>query len=252
MMAAYGAEIEAAAWELAGRRLDGVRYYTAPHGTTDKPAWDEDVAHVADYGIDLVTPDGITGITWELYGEFGYGLKLGNGPLLNELARAEFCSVAAQPPWAAVLGKRITEARVHWLDMTWGGRETTGPAALTLRFDGSTGIMVVCGSWRGPQEPVLPTGDDIVVLWQPEALSALAPYLPGGLLRPLNRAGAQVGRACGPTRDAARPRSGTREGSRGTTLQPARPDHTPATGSSGKPLPDLGHEPTTLESSSAP
>jgi hypothetical protein len=36
-----------------------------------------------------------------------------------------------------------------------------------------------------------------------------------------------------------------REGSRRTTLQPARPDHIPATGSSGKPLPGLGHQPTT-------
>ena len=45
--------------------------------------------------------------------------------------------------------------------------------------------------------------------------------------------------ACEPAPSALRPRSGTREGNRGTTLQPARPDHTPATGSSGKPLPGL-------------
>ncbi len=38
-------------------------------------------------------------------------------------------------------------------------------------------------------------------------------------------------------RAAARAR--TREGNRGTTLHPARPDHTPDTGSSGKPLPGL-------------
>jgi hypothetical protein len=37
----------------------------------------------------------------------------------------------------------------------------------------------------------------------------------------------------------APPRPGTREGSTGTALQPARPDHTPATGSSAKPLPGL-------------
>jgi len=34
-------------------------------------------------------------------------------------------------------------------------------------------------------------------------------------------------------------------GQQGTTLQPSRPDHTPATGSSGKPLPGPGHQPTT-------
>ena len=48
------------------------------------------------------------------------------------------------------------------------------------------------------------------------------------------------------------PRSGTREGNRGTTLQPARPDHTPATGSSGKPLPGLGNQPTTDDHALAP
>jgi transposase len=48
------------------------------------------------------------------------------------------------------------------------------------------------------------------------------------------------------------PRPGTREGSRGTTLQPARPDHTPQTGSSGKPLPGLDHQPTTDDQAPAP
>jgi transposase len=41
-------------------------------------------------------------------------------------------------------------------------------------------------------------------------------------------------------------------GHRGTTLQPARPDHTPATGSSGKPLPGPGPQPTTPSAGSAP
>jgi hypothetical protein len=43
---------------------------------TDKPAWDEDVAHVADYGLELVTPDGTTGITWALHGSSGTGCSL--------------------------------------------------------------------------------------------------------------------------------------------------------------------------------
>jgi transposase len=39
-------------------------------------------------------------------------------------------------------------------------------------------------------------------------------------------------------RTAAAAAAGTREGNRGTTLSPARPAHTPSTGSSAKPLPD--------------
>jgi hypothetical protein len=61
-------------------------------------------------------------------------------------------------------------------------RETTGPAAVALRFSGGISIAVVCGSWNGPDRPVFPTGDDIVVLWQPGTLPGLAPFLPGDLL----------------------------------------------------------------------
>jgi len=174
-MMADGADIEAAAGELAGRRLDGVRYYTLPYGSRDKPA---------DYGIDLVTMEGTTGVTWSRHGEFGYGLQLRSGPLVGEVGRAEVCSVADRPPWTRVLGECITEARVHWLEMTWGSQQAASPVALALRFAGGTGIAVVCGSWRGPREAVFATGDDIVVAWQPGALAVLAPYLPGNLLGP--------------------------------------------------------------------
>ena len=179
-----GTDVEAAARELIGSRVDDVRCYTMPCGIPDGSAWDLDVAHVADYGVDLVAPGGTTGITWAQYGQFGYGLQLVRGPVMTELVRADFCSVAGKPPWGAVLGEPITAARVHWLDVTWGQEETTGPVALSLRIADRISIVLACGSWRGSQKPVLPTGDDIVVLWQPGTLPVLAPYLPGDLLGP--------------------------------------------------------------------
>lgn len=81
-----------------------------------------------------VTPDGTMRITWSSYGEYGYGLRLVHGPVLTVLSHAEFCSVTDEPPWAAVRGERIIRARVHWLDVTWGEQETSGPVALSLRF----------------------------------------------------------------------------------------------------------------------
>jgi hypothetical protein len=127
-----GAEIQATARELAGRQVDDVRYYTLPYGMTDTPVWDRDVAHTLDYGIDLVTSGGTIGVTWSQYGAFGYGLHLVHGPLLTGLSRAEFCSVADRPPWGAVLGEAISGTRLHWLDVTWGNQETTGPVALPI------------------------------------------------------------------------------------------------------------------------
>jgi hypothetical protein len=128
-----------------------------------------------------VTPDRTMGITCSSSGEYGYGLRLVHGPVLTVLSHAEFCSVTDEPPWAAVRGERIIRARVHWLDVTWGEQETSGPVALSLRFAESIGVVIVCGSWTEAREPAFPTGDDIVVLWQPKTLPVLAPF-PTGLL----------------------------------------------------------------------
>jgi hypothetical protein len=183
MVTMTGGEIDAMARELAGRRVENVRYYMLPvYGLTEVPSWDRQVAHATDYGIDLVTPDGTMGITWASYGEYGYGLRIVRGPVLTMLSHAEFWCVADELPWGAVRGERITRAQVHWLDVRWGDKDTSGPVALSLRFPDSIGIVIVCGSWTKPQEAVFPTGDDIVVLWQPETLPVLAPFLPADLV----------------------------------------------------------------------
>jgi hypothetical protein len=128
---------------------------------TDKPTWDRDVAHVADYRIDLVTAKGATGITRAAYGNSGYGLQLSRSTYLTRLTRAEFCSAAGEQPCDAALGQAIAEAGVRGLDVTWGEQETTRPVALILRFAAAASIVIACGSWSGPQEPLFPTGDDI-------------------------------------------------------------------------------------------
>jgi hypothetical protein len=52
--------------------------------------------------------------------------------------------------------------------------------ALILR-SAAASIVIACGSWSGPQEPLFPTGDDIVVvLRQPGTLPVLAPFLRDG------------------------------------------------------------------------
>jgi hypothetical protein len=148
-----GTDVEAAARELVGRRVDDVRHYAMPCGIPDGSAWDLDVAHVADYGVNLVTPGGTTGITWTQHGQFGYGLQLVRDPVLTGLARAEFCPVADKPPWGAVLGEHITAARVHWLDVTWGQEETTGPVALSLRIADRISIVLACDRGAGRTSP---------------------------------------------------------------------------------------------------
>jgi hypothetical protein len=82
-----GASLDSRAGSLIGQRLLRVRYYTLPYGMTRTPAFDFDAAHVADYGIDLVTEQATVGVTWTGYGTRGYGLDLRGGPLITELER---------------------------------------------------------------------------------------------------------------------------------------------------------------------
>src|SRR5262249_35505172 len=55
-----------------------------------------------------------------------------------------------------------------------------------------------------------------------------------------------------PTPDTPRPALRTREGSRGTTLSPARPAHTPRHRLFGQATPGPGHHPTTAAGTPAP
>jgi hypothetical protein len=171
-----GGEVEAAAAGLVGRRLDRVRYYTLPYGMTESPSWDHRDAHATDYGLDLITDQGIVGITWIQYGNFGYGLRILAEPLVSVLHRAEFTSVDHELPWSAIAGSPVTSAVVHRIEWTMGAETYRGPMALTLGFADALAIVLACGSWRGTEESVFPTGDDIVVVWKPETAAVLLPY----------------------------------------------------------------------------
>jgi hypothetical protein len=184
-MVKLGVAVESAARQLVGRHLSQVRYYTLPYGMTETPAWDFDVAHSADYGLDLVTAEGTTGVTWTQYDDFGYGLVLVDGPIVTELSQAQFSTVERYQPWRAVVGEKITASKVHWFESAIEGRELiTAPIALTLRMADSVSIALVCGSWNGPGKAIFPTGDDVVVLWKPETIPKLVPYLDAHLLGP--------------------------------------------------------------------
>jgi len=179
------ASLDSRADTLVGQRLSHVRYYTLPYGITQTPAFDFDAAHVADYGIDLVTEQATVGVTWTGYGTRGYGLDLRDGPLLTELERGEFHRVERLAPWAELVGQIITGCKVNWLesDTRTGGRDRI-PTALTVQFANGVEVAVICGSWRGPTTAILPTGDDLVVVWKAETFHTLAPWLDVGLLEP--------------------------------------------------------------------
>jgi hypothetical protein len=183
-MAIVGEEVEPAARALIGRTLEGVRYYSLPYGMTDRPNWDHEVAHVADYGVDLIASGTTTGLTWVQYGNFGYGLRVLNEPVLSTVRRGEFASVDESEPWTDRIGAEIASVEVHWFVVTVGDTEITAPTALSLRFRNVAPIALICVSWNGSEGSVFPTGDDIVVVWKPETVHTLVPYLDSRLLDP--------------------------------------------------------------------
>lgn len=181
-MTTVGEAVQAGAQAMIGMRLRSVRYYDIPYGMTETPGWDFEVAHVTAYGLDFVSDERTTGITWTQYGDFGHGLRLVDQPVVTTLLRGEFTEVSGVEPWDRITGNKVTSVEVHWIDMTVGGTEFIGPNALTLRFANNRALVLVCGTWNGPDKEIFPTGNDIVIIWKPGIVPVLAPYLPSDLL----------------------------------------------------------------------
>lgn len=176
--------IESEAAALVGSVLQEVRYYEIPFGLREDHPWDHDAAHVLDFGVDLVTDRGTVGITWKQYGNFGYGLDLVKGPLLDTRANAvQVCHAEDASPWHLFQGQLITVAKVHWFEAGIVGEDlVNAPIALTIACETGKTIALVCSNWNGPGQPLFPTGNDVVVLWTTESLQVLVPYLPDDLL----------------------------------------------------------------------
>ncbi len=176
--------VDSAARSLIGSELGEVRYYEIPFGLAIVRPWERDVAHVTDYGVDLVTDRGTVGITWTQYGSYGYGLDIISCPILEVRSNdVQISYVEDAPPWNELSGQVIDGFELHWHRVTWTGQEpVTAPFAVVIRLANGKHVAFVCGSWNGPDQPVFPTGDDIVVIWKPGPLSILVPDLPKGLL----------------------------------------------------------------------
>lgn len=184
MVTIVGEEVTAAAEALVGTSLVEVKYLAIRYSLRDKTSWDVGAAHVA-CGVDLMTTRGTTGITWTPYGNFGYGVGLVDGPVIDmfregvALRRRRLLSVAAgdRVPWTGLIGKKIISIKVHWFEADKAGDNLTGPAALTIRCEDAPPVALVCGTWVESDAPIYLTGDDIVVVWKAELVPTLVPHL---------------------------------------------------------------------------
>jgi hypothetical protein len=170
---------------LVGSELAEVRYYEMPFGFTEERPWIRELAHLVDYGVDLVTDRGTFGITWTAQDVGGYGLDCVRGPLLNKRENeVQVSHVEDAEPWSNLIRSTIRAVELHLLPITFGERTADFVVALTLHFSPTAGICFVCGSWDGDEKPVFATGDDIVVIWKSESIPILTPYFEGQTLLP--------------------------------------------------------------------
>lgn len=172
--------VEETARALIGACLAEVRYYGMPFGFDGSRPWERTLAHLLDYGVDLVTDQGTYGITWTSQAVVGYRIALVRGPLLDVRSNeVQVTHVGNAEPWATLVGSTIEAVWVHQLEVTVGEESGVFPTGLSVTFASGVVIHLVSGSWDGDEKPIFPTGDDIVVIWKDESLLKIAPFLEG-------------------------------------------------------------------------
>jgi hypothetical protein len=164
---------------LIGRQLVEVRYYKIPFGLTQDRPWDWDLAHLVDYGVDLVTDQGTFGITWTPQEEVGYRIDCTTGPLLDRRSNeVQVSHVEESEPWSSLIGSVVQAVEVTEFFSTSFGKEWVSfPLALTITFTTGRTICLVSGSWHGDDKAIFPTGNDIVIIWKKESIPILLPFL---------------------------------------------------------------------------
>jgi hypothetical protein len=190
--------------QLRGQRLLGVRYYLSEGGFSQGDrSWDRGIAHLADYGLDLITSGGTTGITWT-QGFLGSNiLGIVDHSLIDQLGFLWSLAVtwvpASDEPWLPIIGTNIAGSRLLEEEIGYTGaykpvgsrtslfepgvneRSAIGPVALSLRFENGESLSLVSameyelyvphGEWVPLQAP----GQSVVVIWRTEAVELLLP-----------------------------------------------------------------------------
>jgi hypothetical protein len=166
-------DIDVLAGRLVGARISGVRYWDTPcFGELPQDEWPSPGPHGAGHGVDLILDDGVVGVTWGRE-----DLQIWPFSLVDLLLSGRFEAVNEKPPWSLSIGREITLARVHRLRGETGGRATSFPFALELRFAEDGLVVFAAASYHGPGGIAFPGGDDIVIAWHPDHFKTVLPDL---------------------------------------------------------------------------
>jgi len=182
---------------LVGSVLLGVRYYDPPLESTDRFDWDSGVAHTTHYGVDLICDRDVVGVLSS--DEFTDGtneLSLIVGPVPERSGEVDTTQINDESPWNEVIGQKIVSSKIHWVDSPYvdlpkrrkafsshhydadGAMPFSGPQAplaLEIHFDNGGRVLLVSGSWKGVDEPIVETGSGISVLWDADTFATLVP-----------------------------------------------------------------------------
>jgi hypothetical protein len=184
---------------LVGGVLRGVHYLDSNHASVEKILNVAGVSHVSLHGVELTTDHGVVSvISSDAFTDGTNELSLVEGPLRDGDSVLEVTGMDDEAPWAALIGRTIVSSRIRWIDSPFvalakrrkafsshhfdvdGAIPFAGPQAplaLELHFDGGGRVLLVSGSWKGFDHPIVETGTGICVLWDATNFSTLVPRI---------------------------------------------------------------------------
>ena len=163
-------ELERRVARLIGRRLVRVHYYELRY-ETGQPAYRRGNLDELDFGVDLlVEPAATFQVTWDDQ-FYPYGLTVRPGSLGEYLLDPAVWDVTQGGGWAALVGARITAARLHWVTADQAESDhppLSYPQDLVLEFETGPPVYLSAAQYD-PERDTLSDGyDGLVVLFGPE------------------------------------------------------------------------------------
>jgi hypothetical protein len=183
--------------------LSGVRYHEPAIDIANSSQWDFDVAHVAQFGVELTTDWGVISlVSSTAFTEGGFELELLAQSIGDGLGNVEVMSMNDEPRWRGLIGRTMTLAKILWVDSAviigLDGKKVhvshhfdvegakpfaapLSPLALEVHFDNGEKVLLVSGGWNGLQLPITENREGISIVWDAAYFKALVPQLARGL-----------------------------------------------------------------------
>jgi hypothetical protein len=161
-----------------------------------------DVGHL---GVDLTFEQGVVAVrSSDEFTDGTFELSLVRGPTPLKSSEVPVSPVTDDAHWNELIGQKIMSSKVHWVDSPFiaiskrrkafsshhfdvdGAVPFSGPQAplaLEIHVESGGRVLLVSGSWKSVNDPIVETGAGISVLWDAGTFATLVPRIAKELKR---------------------------------------------------------------------